>query len=773
MASEEKIVNHQKAKIAREEFVKRHPAGKDDQKVPVFHEKIAEKFNFSFKPGQSKKIAFIVVAHFVHSLPYFLEMVSKLGDIVALIPKQSDVVKKVRKTIESVYQDIIHSNINKESLKKNQVRRTFLVNLSKKFPNHSFIILDHGGYFSSLHSDYLGEYRSILGIVEHTWNGEVKYNEQLLAKPPFCIPVRSIARSKLKDFESEAVARSIVSAIDVKIFSGEGLHQDITRLNYILIMGYGHIGKRVAIELKIRLKEAGEKEIYICDVGEEARKKATIHFLSDHITDDKLKFLSDADLIITATSTQVFSKKDFNRLKKGAVIVCATSSDDQFTADALEDYKPDASLANYKYAFTKYIHKTKKHYIYLASNGGSVNFLIGSTPNPIIHAILASVCVNAYHLIAKSSALEKIHLSDIGSDGIIKKVYEDFFGPIKISSTLEEELKEFRREKNLETISREFREQTHSILSPSEEQQKISDAIFKIISDPGKAEIIMKFIDQWQVQKPDDELLEKYLKILFEDNAKTSKGELGIMSSFEAALFQFLENVYIKTPEIMKDAICSLIENDKKIVLKYRDQFHDSFSKASFPADYKFLYEKLEEILKDHNMLDEDDQKDGIEKIMLEWVENNLEKDVDKNMQDFIRTAVEEIICPNIEMRKTFFNENKQSLLIHLWLKYKNGEKFDETTLEELFKFLKWTCKKKIADEIIENWLDNKFPEAFKKEVFKNINGAEGSTATYSAESKSHSFRLFLSASASTQKAEIKPLLDEALTQRNIHQNNR
>lgn len=239
----------------RESFVKRHPCGPDDNKVPSYYQNVIERFEFSKRaPG---KIAFVVVAHFVHTLPYFLETISSFGEVVALISKQSGTVKTVRKTILEIYQDIIVPTLDKKNLKENKIAaESFFSNLfeQEKWKGHRFIILDHGGYFAPRINDVLKQYKDrIAGVVEHTWNGEVRYQEQLTRHHAFPFPVFSVAHSTLKGLESEAVANSIVDALTGKIFTGEGVSQTIYTLKKIFIIGYGNIGKAVAIALKNRL----------------------------------------------------------------------------------------------------------------------------------------------------------------------------------------------------------------------------------------------------------------------------------------------------------------------------------------------------------------------------------------------------------------------------------------------------------------------------------------------------------------------------------------
>ncbi len=416
----------------REAFVEKHPCGPDDNKVPSYYQKVIEQYGFN--QIASTKFAFIVVAHFVHTLPYFLEALSSLGEVAAVISKQSSTVKTVRKSILDIYKDIIVSTLDKKNLTENPTAaESFFGKLfeNEKWKDYRFIILDHGGYFASRINDILKKYKNkIVGVVEHTWNGEVRYQEQLKHYHSIPFPVLSVAHSTLKGLESEAVANSIVDALTGKIFTGEGVSQTIYTLKQILVIGYGNIGKAVAIALKNRLGNRSKEVICICDISDYSIREAKRDF--SRVTQDKTVYLREADLIITATSTKVLSKKDFLKLKAGAFIACATSSDDQFTTEALKDHlKQEGPTKQVQSLCPKYKHKHSENYFYLIANGDSVNFTIGSTPHPIIHIVLTSIVLDAYQLIQNNLVwnLNQINVYN-GYDLLIKKTYEQVFGTI-------------------------------------------------------------------------------------------------------------------------------------------------------------------------------------------------------------------------------------------------------------------------------------------------------------------------------------------------------
>lgn len=417
-----------------------HPQGQDDTKASAFYQRIATEFGLE----KNDEIAFIVVAHKVHTLPYFLNALSSLGDIASIIPKASQCVPSVEKTLLHIYKHLVRGEVNKESLKEAHTLEFFLNSLFEKYPGKRFVFIDHGGYFAPQVAVLLSPkfHTKIAGIIEHTWNGDIRYKETIkqLTKIPkdqnLPFPLLSIARSRLKAYEDDHVARSIVSALEAKVYSGEGLNQDTQNIT-IGIIGYGHIGAAVAEELQHR---CGNKcRIIILDTNSFARKRAKKRF--SRVTDNKLELLEYADLIICASSVQVLNRQDFAlHIKNNAVVGCVTSGDDQITPDALEDFLISQQASKDAILMPYYKQNSEKK-IYLVANGRSVNFLLGSTSHPILHAVLASVCVSLKNCLSPQPLLikpqeltsEEACLPSMPVENYlaIEKFYEDCYGPIE------------------------------------------------------------------------------------------------------------------------------------------------------------------------------------------------------------------------------------------------------------------------------------------------------------------------------------------------------
>lgn len=174
------------------------------------------------------------------------------------------------------------------------------VNFSKF---NKVILIDDGGQFLTLSMQFFKEYKNIVGI-EQTSSGYEKIK--------FCIPVFpiiNVARSQAKlVFESPMIADAVI----------EKILKHLNALKYaskqILIMGYGAIGAAIYAVLKKEYHvQVYDKKIYKKDV-------------------DRDKHLQAADMIIGCTGETCLFFSQYKYLKKGCVLISASSSDREFDA---------------------------------------------------------------------------------------------------------------------------------------------------------------------------------------------------------------------------------------------------------------------------------------------------------------------------------------------------------------------------------------------------------------------------------------------------------
>lgn len=406
-------MNSHTAKEKRIAFTNKHPQGKDYKNAPMFYQAIADQFNFNSL--QADNYVLIVVAHKVSSLPYFLEALTAIGKIISIIPKESRSIPEIEKTILDLYREYIAKDLTKKVLREDSIKtEAFFKNIINENPRKEVVIFDHGGYFAP-QIEILQKYKDNIALIcEHTWNGAIRYKEFNIERTQ--LKLISVARSWIKSKEDVHVADSIINALAGIVNTDRGINQSLQNIS-IGIIGYGQIGSAVAKKLLQVIGNENKENIWIFDTSEEVRKRAEFFFPAKRIASDITAKISDLDSIITATSTIALTSEHMKFIKNEACIICATSKDDQIAEDVFQEYKkveeqdihPIQSVQEEQkdtptsppQVITKYRNNTGKT-IYLAADGGSVNFLIGSTPHPILHAIFAAICVAAFRCLSRN-----------------------------------------------------------------------------------------------------------------------------------------------------------------------------------------------------------------------------------------------------------------------------------------------------------------------------------------------------------------------------------
>lgn len=180
------------------------------------------------------------------------------------------------------------------------------------------------------------------------------------------------------------------------------------------------MGAAVAKEL---FKRIDQKDILICDIDGKSLDKA--RHLGYKCYAEMVTLISEVDIIIAAASTQILGPTEVNQMRNGACVVCVTSGDDQFKPDYLEGL----NKAGETLYLTTY-QRPSGDIIHLACDGRSVNFSIGSTAHPVLHAVLASVCVSAFSCLTTAITSSRITQLSESEVLVIKEIYEKKFGPI-------------------------------------------------------------------------------------------------------------------------------------------------------------------------------------------------------------------------------------------------------------------------------------------------------------------------------------------------------
>ncbi|NWJ53059.1 MAG: hypothetical protein HXX14_19575 [Bacteroidetes bacterium] len=342
-----------------------------------------------------KNVSVIAVAHIIPDVVDYLMSLNRLFDLKGVIAKPKSINRQIFQKLTDNGIPIVEVNRDSTELEEyidQQINSTSL----------PVVLMDIGGWFAPLIESLFSKHQNkLIGVVEDTENGHQKY----LKIPNFPLPLFSVARSPLKDFEDFLIGKSIVFSADV-ILRKQG--QLLEYLNCSVI-GYGKIGKSIAHQLASR---GLQPSVY---------DKQPIRRLEAYNSVFKVpswsEILTSSDIIFSATGGKATSIIDFKLLKSGCYLFSVTSSDDEFDFSYIKnEYKTE----KVDELIEKCIGPT--NYFYLVCNGNAVNFVDGACVGDFIQ-LVRSEMLSAVSLLADGLHEPKIHTIDENTREIIANTW--------------------------------------------------------------------------------------------------------------------------------------------------------------------------------------------------------------------------------------------------------------------------------------------------------------------------------------------------------------
>lgn len=388
--------------------------GNDDRiHADRFFDNILKKFNLSHK---NEQLSFIVVAHIVPTLPFFLRALNKWGNVSVVVPKSSKSNDKVLKeNIGSKENPVLIEKILLDEVKDlgKEKKREWFKNeknielfLKRDVKAGKFLIIDIGGYFAPLqhyiHEKFNGNF---LGIVEDTENGHQKYEEALKKNgDKTCAPIISVARSELKETEDYNVGKSIVEASDAILRKNS--HTILERMKIVGVIGFGKIGRSIALHLR----QKNLRNIIVYDINPITQAKASS--LGFKVV-NKTKLLRKSDMIFCATGRLSLSGIDFFILKDNVFISSCTSADDEFNKElfdkiASRDHEKEKESKERNISKYRYSNHYSKKVVNLLHDGDAVNFVFDAVNGPYIYSVQASLILAASYLVNEKVKKDKV-----------------------------------------------------------------------------------------------------------------------------------------------------------------------------------------------------------------------------------------------------------------------------------------------------------------------------------------------------------------------------
>ena len=332
----------------------------------------------------TKVARLVIVTHLAPGADVLLRALHNIIPIAAIIPKPNSIDAHTRQKLDGV---IFVLNFSRSDIAKHT--DALLGQLGKRIDNHTFAIIDTGGYFAEILAEVsacFGE--KFAGIVEDTENGHQKYLRQLnrLRGKPFPCPVVSVARSDLKMPEDYLVGQAVVFSAEAQLRE----QGQILTGKRALVLGYGKIGRSIAQNLHCKSARV--------DVIDTSATRQVLALAHGHHTGFPSVLIAQADLIFCATGNISLTADLFVHIKKGAYIFTATSGDDEIEnhASLLKRCTPCA-LGKMSVVAPDPRHPQRVRF-YLCNNGNAVNFLNGGIVGDFIKLVQAEFIYAATQL---------------------------------------------------------------------------------------------------------------------------------------------------------------------------------------------------------------------------------------------------------------------------------------------------------------------------------------------------------------------------------------
>lgn len=381
----------------------------DDKKAPAFFNRVIEELGVA---TPFSNIAFIVVCHIVPTLPFYLEGLKKIGRIATIIRKTNHderIVNYLRKFPEEFPQaEILRDDIQANPDAALESLQPYIQKTEK------IIIIDIGGYFApcvELFANHPWWSEKLIGVVEDTENGHQDYEKIL---PNLTKPIYSVARCPLKETEDYNVGKSIYRATDTIL--RKDAHTYPERLEIVLIIGYGKIGRSIAEHCR----KVGLKRIYVAEINEMLKQNASSkHFSVCDLAD----ILPHADMIFCATGNKCLTGEMWSRLKSNVFIASVTSADKELDLEYL--------VQSFQKTTTGHIDQYRKDdkQVNLLFGGNAVNFVDGAVNGPYIYSVQAALITASIRLIqdAANTPLNTMNELPNTTCQVIAKVWNETF----------------------------------------------------------------------------------------------------------------------------------------------------------------------------------------------------------------------------------------------------------------------------------------------------------------------------------------------------------
>lgn len=345
--------------------------------------------------GSRKDVHCVAVAHMVPNTLEFAPALNDLMTLSGLLAKPKSVSRTEFKTLS-------------EKFKTPTLSREWAADASKVVETlHDLglrgkrvVLVDIGGYFSESIDDITAEFDGeLLGVLEGTENGVVKYEE----RAPFKTPIVTVARSPLKLPEDHLVASSVVFSIEAVLRE----QAEILQTRTAAVIGYGRVGRSVAGILRSRGINTVVYDTDAVKLAEAAARGFQAYVRLDEA-------LSHASLVVCATGNKALDLAGFGMLPSGCVVASVTSADDEFDLDSLSEGYISSKVKENMVRYEE--NRDTGRYFSLIAGGNAANFIHGAVIGPAIQLIEGEKLKAIRELIDGNVPAGGLHLHELSTE---------------------------------------------------------------------------------------------------------------------------------------------------------------------------------------------------------------------------------------------------------------------------------------------------------------------------------------------------------------------
>jgi len=362
------------------------------------------------RPLQGKTL--LVLLHFLKDLVPFIDSCKKVG----ACPSSTILLYK---NYEYPYKERIKLFLEKEGYRVYPLEQldNVLKQLESEEANDVIVIEDGGHIVPKLHKDFKSLADCTLGAVEQTTKG-IRNDEKI---DKLLFPVISIPGCKLKDtFEPPHVARAVVNNIQKllpnKNFSGRKA----------LVIGFGRIGRQIALHLRDTLK----MQVSIYDLDKDKLVEAQQYGFD---TKENLEIaVKGKFLIVGATGETTIRRSEILAMEHNVYLISASSEQWEFCIpelEALSSDKVDLNINGEKIG-TRYKIRNTEKYVNLIADGYPVNFWkMESMPNEVSDLIMSLIFISAIEIAVNRSLPSQINydiINKLAERYELSKIYLEY-----------------------------------------------------------------------------------------------------------------------------------------------------------------------------------------------------------------------------------------------------------------------------------------------------------------------------------------------------------